>query len=81
MPEDPNVALISKMIAANYGGTMEDAMRGIGSENMEAEAAAMFRVLNVVRDHVGQELAEARAQIAALTAALRVEKGKSDDNA
>ena len=81
MPDDPDAALIEKMVAANYGGTSEQALAGIGPFAMDGERDACRRVLDVVREHVGQELAEARAQIAALTAALRVEKGKSDDNA
>lgn len=70
MPNDPNAALIERMVSV-----YDDAPPEMGADE------AMSRVLDVVREHVGQELAEARAQIAALTAALRVEKGKSDDNA
>lgn len=70
MPDDPNAALIERML-----DTYEDAPLDMSDEE------AMSRALDVALDHVGQELAEARAQIAALTAALRVEKGKSDDNA
>ena len=84
MPDDPNAALIERMADA-YNPDWSARLEG---ETEEAHAAYladvrrdMARVLDVALEHVGQELAEARAQIAALTAALRVEKGKSDDNA
>lgn len=54
MPDDPDTALIERML-----DTYEDAPLDMSDEE------AMSRVLNVVRDHVGQEMAEARAQIAA----------------
>lgn len=53
-PDDPNAALIERML-----DTYEDAPLDMSDEE------AMSRVLDVAIDHVGQELAEARAQIAA----------------
>ena len=70
MPDDSNAELIERML-----DTYEDAPLDMSDEE------AMSRVLDVVREHVGQALAEAQKRIAALTADLRVEKGKSDDNA
>ena len=86
MPDDPNAALIERMADAWYNGEDWRTCPSWSSDAQNAKFLAsvdrdMSRVLAVVREHVGQELAEARAQIAALTAALRVEKGKSDDNA
>jgi len=54
MPDDPNAALIERMVSV-----YDDAPPEMGADE------AMSRVLDVVREHVGQELAEARAQIAA----------------
>ena len=84
MPDDPNAALIERMADA-YNPDWSARLEGETEEGHAAYLADvrrdMSRVLAVVREHDGQALAEARAQIAALTADLRVEKGKSDDNA
>ena len=68
MPDDPNAALIERMADA-YNPDWSARLEG---ETDKAHAAYladvrrdMSRALDVVREHVGQELAEARAQIAA----------------
>lgn len=57
MPDDPDAALIERML-----DTYEDAPLDMSDEE------AMSRVLDVALDHVGQEMAEARARIADLAA-------------
>lgn len=71
MPDDPNAALIERMADA-YNPDWSVRLEG---ETEEAHAAYladvrrdMSRVLDVVREHEGQALAEATAQIATLTA-------------
>ena len=71
MPDDPNAALIERMADA-YNPDWSARLEG---ETEEAHAAYladvrrnMSRVLDVVREHVGQELAEAERRIADLAA-------------
>lgn len=59
MPDDPDAALIERMVAANYGGTSEQALAGIGPFAMDGERDACRRVLAVVREHDARRVAEA----------------------
>lgn len=59
MPDDPNAALIERML-----DTYEDAPLDMSDEE------AMSRVLVIVREHEAQALAEARARISELRNAL-----------
>ena len=54
MPDDPNAALIERMVSV-----YDDAPPEMGADE------AMSRVLAIVREHEGQELAEAQKRIAA----------------
>lgn len=68
MPDDPDAALIERMVSEVFDVPLADAKPCSDESDMVWEREAMSRVLAVVREHEGQALAAAQKRIADLAA-------------